>query len=309
MTKDILSGIAITSFIFVVSMNMPLLGFFSALFIPLPVLFYRSKLDRNTGAIIPIATFIIMMVVIGGITSDVIFFAELLFIGFVMGELLGINLSVEKTVLYTCGAVFITGIFGLFFYSNTSGTGFSVLVTDYVSKNLDLTIALYKSMGMPEENIRIITDSREQIEYVLARIIPALVAVSTLFVVWTNLIIAKPIFKLKGIFYPDFGNLNQWRAPEYLVWAVIGSGLSLLLPDMAIKMVGVNILMVLMPVYFFQGIAIVTYFFEKKKIPFLLRIFLYTLIALQQLFLLMVIAMGFFDMWMNFRKMNKNSSS
>jgi uncharacterized protein YybS (DUF2232 family) len=57
-------------------------------------------------------------------------------------------------------------------------------------------------------------------------------------------------------------------------------------------------------VYFFQGIAVVSYFFNKKRFPRTLRIFLYSLIAIQQIILLLIIGLGIFDMWLNFRKLN-----
>jgi uncharacterized protein YybS (DUF2232 family) len=51
--------------------------------------------------------------------------------------------------------------------------------------------------------------------------------------------------------------------------------------------------------------AIVSFFFEKKQVPRLFKILLYTLIALQQLVLIAVIGIGLFDMWFNFRKLEK----
>ena len=63
-------------------------------------------------------------------------------------------------------------------------------------------------------------------------------------------------------------------------------------------------MLILLMVYFLQGIAVVSYFFEKKRFPRMLRLFLYSLIALQQIILLFIIGLGLFDMWLNFRKLN-----
>ncbi len=97
----------------------------------------------------------------------------------------------------------------------------------------------------------------------------------------------------------------MWKAPEVLVWGVIGCGLALFIPITALKVIGLNGLLILMTVYFFQGIAIVSFYFEKKRFPRVIRFFLYALIALQQLILLAVIGLGFFDMWVNFRRPGK----
>ena len=301
--RDIVSGIAITSLIFAISVYMPIIGFICSLFIPLPILFYRSKLGRRTGAIIPIITIMVMITVLGGISIDILFFVELLLLGFVLSELIELDLSIEKTMLYACGSVIFVGIAGLLFYSNLSDKGIYAFVAEYISKNLKLTLEIYENMGVSQDSIHMISNSLENIKYVLIRIIPALVVASTFFVSWTNLLVAKPILKSRGLFYPSFGSLKIWKAPEFLIWVIIGCGLLLLLPEKTFKIIGLNGLLIMLTVYFFQGIAIVSFYFEKKKFPRVLKVFLYSLIALQQAVLLVIIGLGLFDMWLNFRKL------
>jgi uncharacterized protein YybS (DUF2232 family) len=300
--KDIISGVLITSVICGLSVHIPVIGIFFALFIPLPVLFYRSKLGRKNGVIIPAATVIVMAAVVGRLSFDIFFLVEMLLLGFVLSEMFEQNVSIEKTVLLTCGAVVASLVAGLFFYSVMVSKGMGALVSDYVAQNILLTVSLYKGMGVPEDTIRMIQDSLEQIQYVLVRIIPALVIMSTLFVSWASILLARPVFRAKHIDFPAFGPLNQWKAPEVLVWGVIASALLLFVPVNGLKMLGLNGLLILMVVYFFQGIGIAAFFFEKKRFPRLLRVFLYSLIGLQQLVVLIVIAFGFFDVWADFRK-------
>ena len=307
--KDIISGIAVTSLIFVISVYIPIIGFFCALFIPLPTLIYRSKLGRTTGTIIPVIATIIMAVILGGISIDILFFFELLLLGFVLSELLELNLSIEKTILYACGSVVITGIICLLFYSNIANKGIFALVSEYVGKNIELTLSLYENMGMKQESIQMISSSLESIKYVFIRIIPALVVASILFISWINLLLSKSIFNNWNLIYPDFGALKLWKAPELLVWIIIGCGILLIFPNNTLKILGLNGLLILMTIYFFHGIAIVSFYFEKKRLPRLLRFFLYSLIALQQIVLLVVIGLGFFDMWLNFRKLETNKNN
>jgi len=307
MVKDIVNGVLITSLIFFISVFIPIVGFVGALFIPLPVLFYRLKLGRNTGATIPIISSLIMVALIGDVSLDFLFFAGLFLIGYILGEVIELNLSIEKTILYACGSVLLLGLAGLLIFSIVSGEGIYTIVSNYVAKNLELTMVLYQNMGMSDESIRMISDSLDTIHDALVKIIPALVSVSTLFIAWSNILLAKPVLLRRSLFYPDFGPLNMWRAPEYLVWGVIGCGLGLFIPNASIKIIGLNGLLILMSVYFFQGIAIVSFYFNKKKFPRVIRIFLYTLIAIQQLVLLAVIGLGFFDMWFNFRKLGKQT--
>ncbi len=305
MAKDIVNGVLITSLIFFVSVFIPIIGFFGALIIPLPILYYRLKLGRTKGALVPVISGSILFIVIGGMFADALFFVELLLTGFILGELIELNYSIEKTILYATGAVLFSGLMGLVIYSVLSGEGIYAIVSDYVTKNLELTMVLYRNMGMSEENIHMIDRFLAEIQPLIVQIIPAMFTASTLFVAWTNILIARPVLKRRSLAYPDFGPLNMWKAPEYLVWGVIGCGLALFLPVTTINTIGQNGLLILMTVYFFQGIAIVSFYFEKKRLPRFIRLFLYTLIAVQHLILLAVIGLGFFDVWVNFRRSGK----
>ena len=305
MLKDIVNGVLITSLIFAASILIPVFGFFCSLFIPLPTLYYRIKLGRKTGVIIPVLGFIIMVVVLSSFTIDVVFFAGLLLVGFILGELLEYRFPINKTMLYTCGVVLISAIVSLFIFSSVSGKNLFTILSQYVAHNIELSLALYQSLGMSEENLRLIQGSLDKIQYILVRIIPALSIASMLLVIWINILISKALLKDKFRLHTDYEKLNQWQAPDFLVWPLIGCGLLMLFPAGAIKLFGLNVLLISMTIYFFQGMGIVSFFFERKKVPRFFKILLYSLIALQQLALIAVIGIGIFDMWFDFRKLKK----
>ena len=303
--KDIINGAAITSLIFAISVFLPIIGFFSAMLIPLPVLFYRAKLGRFPGSTVPLLTAVIILAILGGIAIDSLFFIGLMFTGLMLGELVELNLSIEKTIGYTCAAVITTGFTVLFLYSMARDMPLIEMVSVYVLKNLEITLTLYKQMGIPTETIHQVENSLERIQYALVRIVPSLVLVSTLFVSWTSLLFARPIFRSFALPYPDFGRLTTWSTPEKLVWGVIGCGMFLMFPVTGIKLIGLNGMVIFMMIYFLHGIAIVAYFVDKKKFPRIMRTLIYSLIAIQQVFALLVVGLGFFDLWVNFRKLEK----
>ena len=299
-------GIGITSLLFVVTLQSPILGFFCTVGIPLPTIYYRAKLGRKAGMLVPAVALMTLVPLFGGVSIDLLYFFELVLIGFVLCELLGRNLAIEKTVMLTCAAALTAGAAVLFLHSVSNATGIDTLISAYVRKNLEATVVLYEGMGVPTDTIHLIRDSLDGIQYVLVRILPALAVASVLFVTWASLLLARPLLKRSNLFFPDFGPLNQWKSPEALVWVAIACGLILMIPDRTVKLLGINGLLILMTIYFFQGIAIISYYFERKRFPRILRIFLYSLIALQQIVLLVVVALGFFDMWINFRKLGRD---
>jgi uncharacterized protein YybS (DUF2232 family) len=249
-----------------------------------------------------------MAVIIGALSFDLFFYLELLLLGFLLGEFCEWRLSITQTVAFTSAAVLLAGLVGLTLYSSWIGKGLGQMVTDSVGQNLEMSLTLYRNMGVAEENIELIASSLDTIAYVMVRVLPGLSASACLLIAWACLMLARPVFRARGLAYPDFGPLNRWQAPEVLVWGAIACGALLLVPEKGIKVMGINGLIVLMTVYFFQGIAITAFFFQKKRFPLILRVFLYSLIVVQQFLLLLVIGMGFFDTWLNFRKLDASNS-
>lgn len=304
--REISAGTVVSMLTIFVTMYLPVLGFFMAMILPMPTLYFRLKLGRRPGIVLLITVFVMTWAATGGVSIDMLFYGALLLTGFLLGECLEMRLSIEKSVIYTvastlgiCSALF-------FLYAVANGKGVVPLVSGYVSENVKLTLSLYESMGMSQESIQLISDSVEAIQYVLVRIIPALLIIMLTFVVWVDTLFIKKILSKKGIVLKELQDLNQWKAPEKLVWIAISLGVLLLIPGKNVKIAAFNCIMILMPVYFFQGIAIVSFFFEKRRLPILLRLFVYTIIAIQQILILVIVGVGFFDTWMNFRKIGIN---
>jgi uncharacterized protein YybS (DUF2232 family) len=63
-----------------------------------------------------------------------------------------------------------------------------------------------------------------------------------------------------------------------------------------------------MVIYFFQGIAVMSFFFEKKNVSIVVRLALYSFILIHQLSLILIVGIGLFDIWADFRKQNPESN-
>ena len=305
--RDLIRGVAFALFFFSASVFLPIVGFFFALFIPVPILFYRVKRGRRNGAIIAGASGGLMLLLLaGGPSGDGLFFFGLLLLGLALGEGLDQGLPVERTVLYACGAVLGCATVLLLFHTSLSGVNLVPFLSDYIRQNLELSIALYQQMGVPPAQLDAIRNLLDLIHQTLLRLLPALVVSATLMVAWTTLLLGLSLLRVRAVPVTDPGPLNRWRVPEPLIWGVIGCGGLLLLPDTGLRLVGINGLIVLLTVYFFGGIAVVSFFFQKRRLPLALRFLFYALIAIQQLLVLIVVAIGLFDMWFNFRKLDVN---
>ena len=303
MNKDIVTGTLITCLAVTVCALVPIVGLMGSALIPVPLVFYRAKLGSKGGWTVAAAALAYVVVLGGGL--EVLFFGSLLVMGALMGELMARRWPLEHMVAATCAAVFGAGVAGVWLVGLSTGRGFLGTLAAGVRHNLELTLSLYREMGLSPDQIRFLEGSMEVIQQVMVGMMPALVIGSTLMAVWVSLLSVQVLLRRRGLPVPDYGPLDHWKAPEMLVWPVIACGILLLVPSLVAKTVGLNGLVILMVVYFFQGMAIIAYFFGKKRIPRIARIVLYALIALQQIVMLGVIGVGFFDTWFNFRKIGK----
>jgi uncharacterized protein YybS (DUF2232 family) len=302
MSKDLVRGALAACIAVTVCALVPIAGLIGAAFIPVPLIYYRIKIGRPARLIALVTAGYVL--ILGG-SIEFFFFGAMLLIGLVMGELMERNWPLEKMATAVCGVVLAASAAGVWTHSLSVGQGLLEALDEGVQRQLELTLRLYREMGLPQEQIEFIEDGLDVIRQIMIGMLPALVLSSCLISFWVSLLTVRQIFRRRGLPFPDYGSLDCWRAPELLVWGVIASGVLLLLPGLAAKTVGLNGLAVFAIVYFFQGIAIVVYFLHKKQVPRAARIVLYSLIALQQILMLAVAGIGFFDTWFNFRKIGK----
>jgi uncharacterized protein YybS (DUF2232 family) len=295
--RETLTGILFCLLIYGVVFAFPLLGVFVLLLLPLPVLFYRLKIGRNSGLLIAGVSFFILVLMAKGVALDTLYFGLLLATGMVLGECLEQHMSIQKTMglasLIAAGVVFAA----LMVYTISQERTISTLMTDYMNQSLRIARQLSPEIGMDPDMTQKLISS-------MMIVMPSMFMISFMTTVWLNILIIRKILKLKGITIKSIEHLNLYKAPDMLVWVFIGCAMALMIPSDPVKIFGINCLIVLMLVYFFQGIAVVSFFFQQKNTPMALKGFCYFLIAVQVYVLILVIGLGFFDNWIDFRKLS-----
>ena len=144
---------------------------------------------------------------------------------------------------------------------------------------------------------------------IIKKIIPSFVVIGIGFFVWLNVVISKPLFRIKGVKYPDLGRADMWRAPEYLVWVLIAAGFSIFLSISVLDFAAINALIIISVIYAFQGLSIVLFFFKKYNVPVLTRFIIYLIIILQLLSMIILALIGLFDQWIDFRKIHNKAGT
>lgn len=138
---------------------------------------------------------------------------------------------------------------------------------------------------------------KETLQAQLIHEFPSLVAVFYLVMAWVNLLLVLRFHR--GPWGSDLGFLKHWKAPEWLIWPTIVAGGLLLLDLGAATWVGLNFFRFFMVVYAVQGLSVLAYLFDHWKIFGFLRSLGYILAIWPMMPLLL--AIGFFDLWFDFR--------
>ncbi len=304
--KNVLWGVPATVGLYLISTFFPLMGVVLIFLTPLPLLAIRVMHGRPGAVICAALSFVLAgaILVFAAEGGGIMLFLELIFMALVMGELWGRRLPMEKVVAYTVAVSMGFSLVLLVAASVPRGMGPVEMVQADLKQNAQRSLEVYRAMGMPVEKEKDFSELAQHMAGKLLEIAPALMVMGAAILVWANLLLCNRMVVVGRRKEPGrWGDLTRWQAPESLVWVLVGSGFAILIPWHVASVVAINVLLVMVLVYFFQGMSIVVFYFRKKGIPPFVRWLMYGLIAIQQIITVLVIALGLFDMWLDFRRL------
>lgn len=210
--------------------------------------------------------------------------------------------SFEGTALAGIAA-WLTGLLGatLFAYGDfASGIG---TVRDQLGHGVDLALSTYRAAGMLDGAVGSVQADRDVLVAGVLEILPALMVLSGGLVAIANLVLLRRW--ARGAHDID---LRLWRTPDRLIWALIAAGFAMFLPFYPASLAARNVFIVLLGCYFCQGLAIVSYFLQRFRLPYGVRVASYLLIAVQHIVAGLVLAVGVFDLWGDFRRLSVSAA-
>ena len=177
-------------------------------------------------------------------------------------------------------------------------------VREQLTHGFDVALSTYGSLGAPESTLATAAAERATMIETLLGVLPAIVVLCGALMIIINVVLLRNWFTT----VPEV-DLRLWRTPDALIWALIAAGFMMFVPWRPIGVLARNCFLVLLGCYFCQGLAIVSYFLERLRLPRGLRVAGYLLIALQHILAGIVLALGIFDLWGNFRRLSADSAN
>ncbi len=175
----------------------------------------------------------------------------------------------------------------------------SSALADAWRNSFDGAVNTYRDFGiMSADQLAEMQSRRDELAQSTVPFLPALLMVGA-----SGLWLANLRLSARWAAWPQLHALSRWRVPDAVIWVLIGSGFGLFAPDTTVALVSGNVFAVVLACYFGQGLAIVSYFFQRLRLPRGLRIATYAVIAVQQVATALVVALGVFDLWGDFRQL------
>ena len=298
-------ALASSVFLFMGGLMLPPLGVIFLPFVAQPILVF----SMNYGVAAGLGLVFLAMLVLALFAGE-----ELALIYAIFALLAGLLLKLLgrlKEIEYLVGgiaAVLFAAAASLLLYFFGSWAAMIQEFRRSISQQIASAMAMHEKMGFPSESLELLKEQAPQLIETMLQILPALVFLGLAFMVLINILLLCRRFPARRAEWLSVTNLREWKAPEPLVWGLIACGFSLFVPGLeTVRVAALNVLLLLAACYFAQGLAVIAFFFHKNNVPRFLRGITYVLIVFQQIFTLLVVGLGLFDLWGNFRRLGKDN--
>jgi len=279
---------------------------FFAIFTPFPLLTTRLRLGAKWFAL-AVFTNAALVVLASGWTG----LGGFLILGFVVASTLAAGFErgwrVEKTALVSFVGILMSGMALLAVHAVIHRVGIMAELQAQLAVAVEM---MSETVVSGPEGLRTgILGGADLAEWKegLRTELPGALSVFCLVLVVLNMILAIRLnpagIREKGGIGSGF--LLHWRAPEYLVWPTLLAGFFLLVDIHAAGWLPSAVFKTLMAVYALQGLSILGFFLELWRIRGAFR----TAALVIAIFLMtpLLLSLGFFDLWFDFRSKFRQS--
>lgn len=302
----VLIGMAGSFFLFAAYLVIPLAGIFSGLLAPFPAAYVRFRHGRGAAVIIVMGATAATTAYFG-LSAGTFYLVQCGLIALMLPELLLRGFSATRSIVWTTTTcvVFLTA--AVVFFSITSGQNVHQMAVAEIQKSVAQAIAIYEKSGVKGEELTILRQTMATAADLVIRMYPALVTITLVGMVGCNLALLRRFTGGMG-FDLNINEFRTFRNPEILVWGLIAAGFSLLADNMIVTTPAINVLAVIVVLYFLQGLAVLSTVIARQSIAGALRTGLYIMLLLQPYLAALVAAIGIFDLWGDFRTPRKQEN-
>lgn len=284
-------------------MVFPPLGALIGIVSPFPLIFVYLQKGRQVGSALIALVFVVLLLLVGA-NQAMLFLAEYALMAVVMGEMIRFRVPGDRCIAFSALASGLVSVVFLLILFGEQGTSVKEFFESQVSAHFSQSMATFESVGENKAEVAEMKAFVERTAQGFAASYPAFLLIGSLIGAAANyslVRIAWTRFYGPGLF--STGEFSRWICPENLVWGFIVSGAALFLGQGLVADAGMNVFLVMLVIYFAQGLSIVVHFLKARNVSVFFWFILFILIFVQPLLMGLVAGLGVFDIWADFRKL------
>lgn len=281
----------------------PILGVLLSLLSPLPLVLLRLR-HGPPALLLALSLTTLALAGLTSLRQAVAFLLEFGLPAIVLAE--GLRRRLRPEVLVSAMAALLTlGAVGVLVVASDQWAHPATAITQHVEVLLADMEALTARLGLSGEAATPLYGTSVKLRTFLLMAFPGLFFAGSL------LTASGCVLLLRGLtarWPAQFPGLSlepfRWELPEFLVWAFIGAGILYLTGLPWLQGLGVNVLIILVGLYFLQGLSIAAFLFQRFRLPRFLAALSVLLLLFQPFLTLLIAGVGLFDVWFGFRRLS-----
>ncbi len=297
--------VAITVILGLVAVYVPLIGMLVEFFCatPLAVLTARQGVGKGLSALV--VTFILLSMLISPVLA-VRLVLSFGICGVILGWCVRKNFDAVRIFFATLVVASAAQVLSLGLLIAVMDIDLIETQLEVVRESFDESFKLYEEMGIDQERIIEAKGQVDPILQMLAFLMPTILMLTALINAVAIYLTAQWIFPKLQMKIPKLPPFAQWKLPSIFFYTAIIGGLGLYWGFTRgwteIYEVSLNLLIISMIIGLVQGLALLSYIFDRYKFSKFVRRFLYVIMILNMFLLQIVAITGLLDMLFDYRK-------
>ena len=158
--------------------------------------------------------------------------------------------------------------------------------------------------GASAETQALVTESLSQAAHLMPLVLPAMMLVPALVAPFAAILLCNAVESSRGLRrrWIDF---RLWRLPDVLVWLAIALAATCRLLDGPLGFVAINALILMAFAYAIQGLAVMKFFLDSRRLPMAAQFILIFLVVSQSFGLMALAILGLIEVWADFRRLGR----
>lgn len=307
-TKAMVEGAllaAISVILSLFTLYFPILGSFTSLFLPVPLVILGLRHGLGTSVLSTVVASLVVGMISGPIQGITILLGFGL-IGVSMGWALRRNLGITKTMVVGSIASLLSKVALILLTMLVMGINPLQEELLAMRESMEYITGLYGRMGMDPNTLQDLNQSLSTMLDLLAMTFPALLILAAVMDTFLCYIMAKFVLARLGQRIEDFTPFYLWRLPDYIIPAALSGVLLGLLepywPAKVLSTLSANLIVMSVFAFWVQGFSLLSFFLNKYKVAKPMRIFIVFLAFFNPLFSQIIAIGGAAEIVFNFRR-------